>query len=192
MDRLAKFGIPVIHDKIERALGENGQFQSVLTEDGLEIELDALFCTQGATPEVQLAKDLGVSLFTNGYIDTDIEQRTNVAGRVRGRRRHPHPRHQITTAVHEGATAASAANYYLYPPELKADSARQHPGSGSHCRYGIRSRSSVRSQRGRPPWPTSSPGSGTTRSCPKWLARSSSSASRWTRARRRRPRPSSS
>jgi thioredoxin reductase (NADPH) len=29
--------------------------------------------------------------------------------------------HQITTAVHEGATAASAANYYLYPPELKAD-----------------------------------------------------------------------
>ncbi|MDQ4090991.1 MAG: FAD-dependent oxidoreductase [Actinomycetota bacterium] len=57
----------------------------------------------------------------NGYIDTDIEQRTNVPGvyaagdvtRIHG--------HQITTAVHEGATAASAANYYLYPPELKAD-----------------------------------------------------------------------
>ena len=86
-----------------------------------EIELDALFCTQGATPEVQLAKDLGVSLFSNGYIDTDIEQKTNVPGvyaagdvtRIHG--------HQITTAVHEGATAASAANYYLYPPELKAD-----------------------------------------------------------------------
>lgn len=120
-DRLAAFGIPVIHDKIERAIGTDGQFHSVLTEGGLEIELDALFCTQGATPEVQLAVDLGVSLFSNGYIDTDIEQQTNVAGvyaagdvtRIHG--------HQITTAVHEGATAASAANYYLYPPELKAD-----------------------------------------------------------------------
>jgi thioredoxin reductase len=27
--------------------------------------------------------------------------------------------HQISAAVHEGATAASAANYFLYPPELK-------------------------------------------------------------------------
>jgi len=29
--------------------------------------------------------------------------------------------HQVTAAVHEGAQAASAANYFLYPPELKAD-----------------------------------------------------------------------
>jgi len=121
MARLEKFGIPVIHDKIERAVGTAGQFESVLTQNGLEIELDALFCTQGATPEVQLAKDLGVSLYINGYIDTDIEQKTNVPGvyaagdvtRIHG--------HQITTAVHEGATAASAANYYLYPADLKAD-----------------------------------------------------------------------
>ena len=121
LERLVKFDIPVIHDTIERAVGADGQFHSVVTHGGLEIELDALFCTQGATPEVQLAKELGVSLFTNGYIDTDIEQRTNVPGvyaagdvtRIHG--------HQITTAVHEGATAASAANYYLYPPELKAD-----------------------------------------------------------------------
>lgn len=120
-DRLAKAGIPVIHDKIDRAKGAGGQFESVLTDGGLEIELDALFCTQGATPDVQLAKDLGVALADNGYIETDIEQRTDVPGvfaagdvtRIHG--------HQITTAVHEGATAASAANYYLYPPELKAD-----------------------------------------------------------------------
>ena len=29
--------------------------------------------------------------------------------------------HQISAAVHEGAQAASAANYYLYPPEMKAE-----------------------------------------------------------------------
>lgn len=120
-DRLATFNIPVVHDKIERAEGADGQFTAVLTEGGLEIKLDALFCTQGATPQVDLAKDLGVTLADNGYIDTDEEQKTNVPGvyaagdvtRMHG--------HQITAAVHEGATAASAANYYMYPPELKAD-----------------------------------------------------------------------
>ena len=120
-DRLAKFNIPVIHDKIERAEGTDGQFRAVLTQGGLEIELDALFCTQGATPQVDLARDLGVLLADNGYIETDVEQKTNVPGvyaagdvtRMHG--------HQVTTAVHEGATAASAANYYMYPPELKAD-----------------------------------------------------------------------
>ena len=45
-----------------------------------DIELHALLFTPGATPEVQLAKDLGVALFTNGRIDTDIEQQSNVAG----------------------------------------------------------------------------------------------------------------
>lgn len=121
LERLAKFDIPVIHDKIERAVGTDGQFQAVLTQNGLHIELDALFCTQGATPEVQLAKDLGVKLFENGYIDTDIEQKTNIPGvYAAGDVTRIHS-HQVTTAVHEGATAASAANYYLYPPELKAD-----------------------------------------------------------------------
>ena len=121
LDRLDKFGIRVIHDKIERAIGKDGQFEAVLTEEGKRIELDALFCTQGATPEVQLAVDLGVKLYENGYIDTDIEQKTNVPGvYAAGDVTRIHS-HQITTAVHEGATAASAANYYLYPPELKAD-----------------------------------------------------------------------
>jgi thioredoxin reductase (NADPH) len=119
--RLEKFGIEVIHDKIERAIGTEGQFEAVLTEEGRHIPLDALFCTQGATPEVQLAVDLGVKLYENGYIDTDIEQKTNVPGvYAAGDVTRIHS-HQVTTAVHEGATAASAANYYLYPAELKAD-----------------------------------------------------------------------
>jgi len=120
-DRLAAFDIPVIHDQIERAEGADGQFDAVVTKGGHEIDLDALFCAQGAAPLIKLAEGLGVGLADNGYIETDIEQATNVAGvfaagdvtRMHG--------HQITTAVHEGATAASTANYHLYPPELKAD-----------------------------------------------------------------------
>jgi len=120
-DRLAAFDIPVIHDVIGRAEGADGRLKAVVTQGGREIRLDALFCTQGATPQVDLARDLGVSLADNGYIETDVEQKTDVPGvyaagdvtRIHG--------HQITTAVHEGATAASSANYYMYPAELRAD-----------------------------------------------------------------------
>ncbi len=119
--RLDSFDIPVIHDTLAGVEGVEGQFKSVLTEGGREIELDAMFCTQGATPQVGLAKELGVTLADNGYIETDVEQKTNVPGvYAAGDVTRIHS-HQVTTAVHEGATAASAANYYLYPPELKGE-----------------------------------------------------------------------
>ena len=44
-----------------------------------DIELHALLCTPGATPEVQLAKDLGGPVHQR-RIDTDIEQQSNVPG----------------------------------------------------------------------------------------------------------------
>jgi len=121
LDRLAEFGIPMVDDTIEGAEGSDGRFKALLTAGGRRIELDALFCSQQATPQIDLGRALGVALAENGYIETDIEQHTDVPGvlaagdvtRIHG--------HQITTAVHEGATAASAANYYLYPPELRAD-----------------------------------------------------------------------
>lgn len=120
-ERLARGGIPLIHDSIFSAEGENGQFRLLLTSSGSAIPLDRLFNQQGARPLVQLALDLGVALDENGYICVDSEQKTNVpgvyaAGDVDGLHSH-----QVTTAVHEGAQAASAANYYLYPPNLKHD-----------------------------------------------------------------------
>jgi len=119
--RLAEVGVPLIHDTIKTAHGTNGQFESLTTSGGLTIKLDRLFNQQGARPRVKLALDLGVQLDKNGYICVDSEQKTNVpgvyaAGDVDGLHSH-----QITTAVHEGGQAASAANYYLYPPALKHD-----------------------------------------------------------------------
>ena len=117
--RLAEARIPLIHDSIKTAQGHAGQFESITTSGGRTVPLDRLFNQQGARPQVKLARDLGVALDENGYIAVDEEQKTNVpgvyaAGDVDGRHSH-----QITTAVHEGGQAASAANYYLYPPELK-------------------------------------------------------------------------
>jgi thioredoxin reductase (NADPH) len=117
--RLAKHNIPLIHDKIDSAIGTDGQFEALCTKGGRRIELDQLFAQHGATPQTRLAQDVGARLSRAGYIDVDTEQKTNVPGVYAAgdvTRLHSH---QVTTAVHEGGQAASAANYFLYPPELK-------------------------------------------------------------------------
>ena len=117
--RLERAGIPLIHDKISTIKGQDGYFESVFLEGGDCIETDQLFTQHGATPITNLAQDLGALLSQEGYIHVDSEQKTNVSGVFAAgdvTRLHSH---QITTAVHEGGTAASAANYFLYPSELK-------------------------------------------------------------------------
>lgn len=119
--RLQRHNIPLVHDKIDTAIGTDGEFEAIVTKGGQHIKLDQLFCQHGATPQTKLAKDLGALLSSEGYICVDAEQKTNVAGVYAAgdvTRLHSH---QITTAVHEGGTAASAANYFLYPAELKDD-----------------------------------------------------------------------
>jgi thioredoxin reductase (NADPH) len=118
--RLKKSAIPVIRDRILSVEGENGQFEALILRDsGERLLLDQMFSHQGATPQTQLVEQVGVRLAANGYIEVNSEQRTNqpcvyAAGDVT--RLHSH---QISTAVHEGGMAASAANYDLYPAEMK-------------------------------------------------------------------------
>ncbi len=117
--RLVNAEIPVIHDKIDSVEGENGQMTAVLTKGGLRLELERLFSIQGATPETALGANLGVIRNERGYIIIDSDQQTNVPGVLAaGDITYLH-QHQVTAAVHEGAQAGSAANYFLYPPELK-------------------------------------------------------------------------
>lgn len=116
--RLERAGIPMICDKISSVNGRRGQFESLLTMSGQRVELDQMFVQHGATPQTRLAADLGVALSPAGYINVDTEQKTSrpgvyAAGDVT--RLHSH---QVSAAVHEGGQAASAANYFLYPPEL--------------------------------------------------------------------------
>lgn len=117
--RLERAGIPLVHDKIAEVIGENGQLKVLCTKSGQRIELDQLFSQQGATPQSQLAATLGVELSPTGYIETDTEQKTNVPGVFAAGDVTRLFAHQVTTAVHEGGQAASAANYYLYPDDLK-------------------------------------------------------------------------
>lgn len=117
--RLAAAGIPVVHDRIASASGSDGQLHAITTQGGDRLELEALFSVQGATPQSQLAREVGVTLDAEGYVLVDVEQRTDVAGCYAAGDVTSLHAHQLTAAVHEGAQAAAAANYDLYPPELK-------------------------------------------------------------------------
>ncbi|MFI8510713.1 NAD(P)/FAD-dependent oxidoreductase [Streptomyces sp. NPDC085460] len=119
--RLDGAGIPVHHDRIGEVEGADGMLSAVVTRGGRRLELDALFSIQGATPETTLARQLGLPLADSGYVVVDTEQKTAVPGVYAAGDLTALHSHQVTAAVHEGAQAASAVNYFLYPPELKAD-----------------------------------------------------------------------
>jgi thioredoxin reductase (NADPH) len=120
--RLAAAGVPVVEDRIESVgCADGGRIEVVHTAGGVQILTEAVFSIQGASPETRLAEHLGVRLAPNGWIEVDTEQKTNVPGVYAAGDVTSIHSHQVTTAVHEGAQAAAAANYYLYPPEVRAD-----------------------------------------------------------------------
>lgn len=121
LKRLARAGIPLIQDAIAEVRGAEGRFAALRTAGGRWIELDQLFSHRPATPQTKLAADLGVGLSPRGYVTVDTEQKTTIAGVFAAGDATRLHAHQIATAVHEGGQAASAANYYLYPPELTAE-----------------------------------------------------------------------
>lgn len=117
--RLAKANIPLIHDKISGAVGQNGSFEALCLHSGERLEFDQLFCNRPHVPQTKLARDLGLELDEEGYIITDTDQQTSMPGVYAAGDVTLIYSHQIVTAAHEGAQAALCANYYLYPPELK-------------------------------------------------------------------------
>lgn len=112
---LAQSGIRCITGEIATARArEPGYFEAVVLAGGEEIELDHLFSEQGAEPNVALARALGMALNDEGYIKVDTEARTSIpyiyaAGDVTRLFSH-----QVVTAAHEGATAATTLAWDLF------------------------------------------------------------------------------
>jgi thioredoxin reductase (NADPH) len=118
--RLAGAGVPVVDDLISSvSCADGGRIQIVHTVGGVELPCESVFSIQGATAQSDLAVQLGVKLERSGWIAVDTEQRTSVPGVYAAGDVTALHSHQVTTAVHEGAQAASAANHFLYPPEIK-------------------------------------------------------------------------
>lgn len=120
LKRLKNANIPIIEGIISSIEGENGMVSHINLENGKVLKTEVIINELGAVPNSQFAKELGVDVNENGYIKITEEQRTNIpfiyaAGDITD-----HFSHQVGTAVHEGSMAAQAANYDLYPEELKS------------------------------------------------------------------------
>jgi thioredoxin reductase (NADPH) len=105
--------IEIRYGSIARVLGARGMLREIILDTGEQIKADVLFSRQGASPNVDLAQQLGIILEGKGYIKTDVNKRTNVpfvyaAGDVTSE-----TAHQIIVAAAEGAGAAIAANHDL-------------------------------------------------------------------------------
>lgn len=119
LKRLKKAGIKVVEGIINEAHGKDGRFHFIKLESGERINLEIMFSELGATPNSELAKEIGVHVDEHGYIKANYEMKTNVPmvfaiGDVT--RRHSH---QVVIAAAEGAQAGESANYELYGPEQR-------------------------------------------------------------------------
>lgn len=120
-DNLQANNIPLYEASLASVSGNNGQVVSMQLDDGTRLMVDIIFSQQGALPNASLAKDIGLRVNKDNYIEVTSEQRSNVpfvyaAGDVT--QLHSH---QIVTASHEGSMAAQAANYDLYNPNQRED-----------------------------------------------------------------------
>ena len=125
VQELQSHGIGLVVDRIVEARATSpGCFEAVVLEGGDELKVDHLFSAQGAEPHSALARSLGVDLEESGHIKVDAEAKTSVAGVYAAGDVTSLHAHQVLTAAHEGATAATSLVYALYQQDLEAVDAK--------------------------------------------------------------------
>ena len=94
-------------NKVEAAILENTK-----TKEQKEVELDAVFVYIGSEPKTELFKEQ-ITMNKQGYIITDENMKTNVAGVYAAGDVRDKIIRQITTAVSDGTIAALMAEKYI-------------------------------------------------------------------------------
>lgn len=89
--------------------GENKVSSIIIKETGEEFTVNGVFVEIGATPAIEIIKDLGIELDSSNHIKIDIEQQTNVKGILAAGdlTTGSNKLKQIVTACSEGAIAAN-------------------------------------------------------------------------------------
>ncbi len=118
--RLKGHGITLLRKRMAGVVGNAGVLIAVELSDGSCLPADFLFSLQGSVPNSDLPKSLGVKTSTDGFITVDADQQTNVPGVFAAGDVTRIHSHQVATAAHEGLTAASAAQHFLYEPWQRA------------------------------------------------------------------------
>ena len=113
--RLEAGGIRVLSGRVRRVQARPRARLSVAVDSGERLRVDYLFSLLGSSPRIAPLEHLPVALSPVGYLRVDDHQRTSVPGLFAAGDVADGHSHQVATAVHEGATAAQAANHALYP-----------------------------------------------------------------------------
>lgn len=78
--RLARFGIPMIGDRISRLEGEGDTLETIVFQDGSRRACDALFFTGKQHPHGDLATKLGCNFNEGGQVECNDTQMASVDG----------------------------------------------------------------------------------------------------------------
>jgi thioredoxin reductase (NADPH) len=86
------------------------------TGETRELAVDAVFVQVGEAPNSQITRDASIEVDGEGYIKSDVFQRTNIQGVYAAGDVTNHPVKQVGTAVGQGITAALEAYGYIRRP----------------------------------------------------------------------------
>jgi thioredoxin reductase (NADPH) len=124
LDALRERGVTVIEGPVVAYRHDNGKIRSIAvgrTGRGRDhgpttVDCEMVFVSTPKRPRTELAHRLGARADEAGYVVTDDAGRTTVTGLYAAGDATAAHSHQVTTAAHLGATAATAVNYDLYDP----------------------------------------------------------------------------
>jgi thioredoxin reductase len=117
--RLARNGIELRTERIERVDHRDGQVQSIVFASGDAMPADAIFFTTGQHPQCDLAVKMGCVFNRRGTVDTGNLSETNVPGVfVAGDA--SRDAQFVVVAAAEGVKAALAINQAMQREELQA------------------------------------------------------------------------
>jgi len=99
--------IQIIGDKKVRSI------KSIQQKKEISMDVDGIFIEVGATPAVDIVKDLGIEVDCEGYLITDKEAKTNIEGCFAAGDNTNSALKQVVTASAEGAIAAKSAYDFI-------------------------------------------------------------------------------
>ena len=115
--------VTVLHGPVETYRHEEGRIRSIVVgpsgsrSEATPVDCEMVFVSTPKRPRTELARRLRARADGAGYLVTDGAGRTTVSGLYAAGDATTGHSHQVTTAAHLGATAATAVNFDLYDPE---------------------------------------------------------------------------
>lgn len=115
-------GADVVHGPVEAYRHDAGRIRALAVGPAARgdtariVACEMVFVSTPKRPRTGLARRLGARADKAGYLAVDEAGRTTVAGLYAAGDATAGHGHQVTTAAHQGATAATAINYDLYDP----------------------------------------------------------------------------